>query len=119
MSDRDAATLIETPVEDMAKVAGAAINQLKAAAEAALESELQAIAEAAGGDDGQTVSRRLTRHGTLDDLVGAAAWLARDLVDVLLKVATGNDPHAVMDSDLPARIRKAEVRLELLREMSR
>ncbi len=61
---------------------------------------------------------RLKRKNTLDDLVGGAAWLARDLVDLLLKVATENDPHTVMGSDIPTRIREAEIRLELLREIS-
>ncbi len=62
---------------------------------------------------------RLTRKNTLDDLIGGGAWLARDLVDVLLKVATENDPHTVMGSDIPTRIREAEIRLQLLQEMSR
>ena len=52
-------------------------------------------------------------------LVFEAGWLARDLTDVLLKVAAGHEPPAVMRSDLPRRIQDAETRLELLREMSR
>ena len=95
------------------------INQLKVLADEALGQEFHAIAEAAGRDDGPSVALRLRRKNTLDELIGGAAWLARDLVDVLLKVAAETDPHSVMGSDIPTRIREAEVRLELLREMSR
>ena len=122
MADRDAQVLTETPttpaIQDAAKAALDGINQLKALADEALGREFHAIAEAAGRDDGSTVGRRLKRKTTLDELVGGAAWLARDLVDVLLKIATENDPHTVMGSDIPTRIREAEIRLQLLREMS-
>ena len=123
MADRDAQTLTETPttpaVQDAATAALDSINPLQALAEEALDREFHAIAEAAGRDDGSSVDLRLRRKTTLDDLVGGAAWMARDLVEVLLKVATDNDPHTVMSSDIPTRIRRAEVRLELLREISR
>ena len=119
----DAQILTETPttpaVQDAAKAALDGIDQLKAHAKEALGREFQAIADAAGRGDGQTVSLRLTRHATLDELISGAAWLARDLVDMLLKVATENDPPAVMSSDLATRIREAEIRLQLLREISR
>ena len=119
----DAQTLTETPttpvVQGAAKAALDGINQLKALADEVLGREFHAIAEAAGRDSGPTMGLRLKRKNTLDVLVSGAAWLARDLVDVLLKVATENDPHTVMDSDIPTRIRKAEIRLELLREISR
>ena len=110
-------TKTQTP-QDTARDALAGIDALKALADEALGREFHAIAEAAGRDDGPTIGRRLKRKTTLDELVGGAAWLARDLVDVLLKVATENDPHTVMGSDIPTRIREAEVRLQLLREMS-
>ena len=120
MADRDAQTLTETPttpaVQDAAKTAVDSIDQLKALAKEALGREFQAIAEAARHDD---VSLRLERHNNVSDLVGNVAWLARDLTDVLLKVATEIDPHSVMGSDIPTRIREGEVRLQLLREMSR
>ena len=123
MADTDAQVLTETPtttaVQDAAKAALDGINELKARATATLGEEFQAIAEAARQDDGHSVSLRLERHNTMSDLVGTVAWLARDLVDVLLKVATDNEPHAVMASDLATRIRRAETRLELFREMSR
>ncbi len=106
-----------TTPQDTAQNAAASIDALKAMADEALSRELHAITETAG--DGQAVALQLKHHNTLDELIGAAAWLARDLADVLLKVATDNDPHSVMGSDLPARIRQAEIRLELLREMSR
>lgn len=112
----DAHTLTETPAADTAQAALDAINELKAQATATLDNELRGIADAAGTE---SVDLRLRRKSSLDHLVGAAAWLARDLVDVLVKVAAGTDPHSVMGSDLPARIREAEVRLQLLREMSR
>ncbi len=116
----DAQTLTETPAaQDAATAAIDGINQLKARADETLGRELHAIAEAAGREGGESVGLRLRRKNTLDDLVGAAAWLARDLVDTLLKIAAGTNPHAVMSSDLAARIREAEIRLELLREMSR
>ena len=119
----DAQTLTETPttptVQDAAKTALDSINQLKALADETLGREFHAIAEAAGRDDSRAVDLRLRRKTTLDELVGGAAWLARDLVDVLLKVATENDPHTVMGSDIPTRIREAEIRRGLLREMSR
>ncbi len=116
----DAQTLTETPAApDAASTATDAINQLKARADETLAQELHAIADAAGRESGESVGLRLKRKSTLDDLVGATAWLARDLVDTLLKVAAGTDPHAVMSSDLAARIREAEIRLELLWEMSR
>ncbi len=119
----DAQTLTETPttpaVQDAAKTAVDSINQLKALAKEALGREFHAIADAARHDAGRTVGLRLERHNNLSDLVGNVAWLARDLTDVLLKVATENDPHTVMGSDLPPRIREAEIRLQLLREMSR
>ena len=119
----DAQTLTETPTttatKDASKAALDGINQLKALADEALGREFHAIAEAAGRDDGPSVALRLRRKNALDELVGGAAWLARDLVDALLKVAAGTDPHTVMGSDIPTRIREAEIRLELLREMSR
>ncbi len=122
MADRGAQVLTQTPttpaVQNAAKAAVDSINQLKALADEALGREFHAIAESAGREPGPTVGFRLKRKSTLDELVGGAAWLARDLVDVLLKVATENDPHTVMGSDIPARIRQAEIRLELLREMS-
>ncbi len=123
MNDRDAQTQTETStttaVQDALKATLDGINQLKSLASDALRGEFQAIAEAARHDDGCTVSSRLQRHNTMSDLVGGAAWLARDLVDVLLKVATENDPHSVMGGDIPSRIRESEIRLQLLREMSR
>ncbi len=119
MHDRDPQTPATPTVQDAAKTALDSINQLQALAKEALGREFQAIAEAARQDDGRTVSLRLERHNNLSDLVGNVAWLARDLTDALLKVATENDPHSVMGSDLPTRIREAEIRLELLREMSR
>ena len=123
MATQDAQVQTETPttpaVRDAAKAALESINELKAKATATLGEEFQAIAEAARHDDGHAVSLRLERHNTMSDLVGTVAWLARDLVDVLLKVATDNEPHAVMASDLATRIRRAETRLELLREISR
>ena len=120
MANQDAQILTETLTKpaaaDTAQAALDAINLLKAQADETLGRELHAIAEAAGRE---SVDLRLKRKNSLDHLVGAAAWLARDLVDVLLKVATDNDPHTVMGSDLPTRIREAEIRLDLLREMSR
>jgi hypothetical protein len=92
------------------------IAGLKAKATETLGEEFQAIAEAARTTD---VSLRLERHNTMSDLVGTVAWLAGDLVDVLHKVAAGTEPHSVMRSDLARRIHEAEVRLELLRELSR
>ncbi|MCP4486585.1 MAG: hypothetical protein GY820_04585 [Gammaproteobacteria bacterium] len=119
MNDRDTQTPTTPAVQDAVKATLDGINQLKSLANDALRGEFQAITEAARQDDGCIVSSRLERHNTMSDLVGGAAWLARDLVDVLLKVATDNDPHSVMGSDIPARIREAEIRLQLLREMSR
>ncbi len=116
MANQDAHTLTTPAAADTANAATDAINELKAQATATLDQELRAIADAAGSE---SVDLRLRRKSTLDDLVGTAAWLARDLVDVLLKVATDNEPHSVMCSDLPARIREAEIRLQVLREMSR
>ena len=119
----DAQTLTEAPTttaaQDAAKTALESINQLKALAEETLSREFHAIAGAAGRDDDRSVDLRLRRKSSLDELVGGAAWLARDLVDVLLKVATESEPTAVMGSDIPSRIRKAETRLELFREMIR
>jgi hypothetical protein len=108
-----------TPITATAQTARDEIAKLKAQATETLGEEFQAIAEAARTDDGRAVSLRLERHNTTADLVGTAAWLASDLVDVLHKVAAGTDPHSVMRSDLARRIHEAEVRLELLREMSR
>ena len=105
--------------DEAAATARDEIQRLKAQAQEALERELTAIGEAAGRDEAQAVSLRLKRRNILDELVGAAAWLAGDLVDVLHKIAAGADPHAVMGSDLPSRIREAEIRLEMLRELSR
>ena len=123
MTDRAAATQTETPPtqtpRDTAKAALGGIDALKALAKETLRREFHAIAETAGRDDGETVGRRLKRQNILDELIGSASWLARDLVDVLLKIATENDPHSVMGSDIPTRIREAEIRLELLRELSR
>ena len=110
----DAAT-----VQATAQTALDAIANLKAQATATLTEEFHAIAEAARGDDGHAVKLRLERHNTMSDLVGTTAWLARDLTDVLLKVAAGHEPQAVMRSDLPRRIQAAETRLELLRELNR
>lgn len=122
MATQDAQVLTETPttpaVRDAAKAALESINELKAKATATLGEEFQAIAEAARHDDGHAVSLRLERHNTMSDLVGTVAWLARDL-DLLLKVATDNEPHPVMASDLATRIRRAETRLEMLLEISR
>ncbi len=92
MANQDAHTLTEAPAAtDTANAATDAINQLKAQATATLGEEFHAIAEAARQDDGRAVSLRLERHNTKSNLVGTVAWLARDLVDVLLKVATDND----------------------------
>ncbi len=118
MNDAQTETPTTPAVEDAAKAAVDGINQLKALADEALGRELHAIANAAGNGENKSVGLRLKRKNTLADHVGGAAWLARDLVDVLLKVATENDPHTVMGSDIPARIREAEVRLQLLREIS-
>ncbi len=123
MATQDAQPLTKTPTTpaatDTANAATDVINQLKALANETLSREFQAIAEAAKNDNGREVSLRLERHNTKSDLVGTVAWLARDLVDVLLKVATDNDPRPVMGSDLPARIREAEIRLQLLKELRR
>ena len=97
----------------------ACIEELKARAIEALEKEFHAVAETARSDDGREVALRLKRRNILEDLVNAAAWLANDLVGVLLKVAADDEPHPVMASDLSQRIREAEIRLELLREMNR
>jgi hypothetical protein len=107
------------PLTATAKNACDEIAKLKAQAKDTLGEELQAIAEAASRDDGRTDNLRLTEHNILAELVASTAWLASDLVDVLLKVAAGHKPHAVMRSDLARRIQEAEVRLELLRQMSR
>ncbi len=89
----DAQTLTETPtttaVQDAAKAALDGINQLKALADEALDREFHAIAEAAGNGGGKSVGLRLKCKNVLDDLVGGAAWLARDLVDVLLGIGRG------------------------------
>ncbi len=116
MSDQTATTPTETPITATAQTARDEIAKLKAKATENLGEEFQAIAEAARTDD---VSLRLERHNTMSDLVGTAAWLAGDLIDVLLKVASGTEPHSVMRSDLARRIHEAEVRLELLREIDR
>ena len=107
MSDRDTTPTAQAACDEIAK--------LKAQANATLGEEFQAIAEAARTDD---VSLRLERHNTMSDLVGTAAWLASNLTDVLLKIAAGHEPPAVMRSDLARRIHEAEVRLELLRQIS-
>ena len=119
----DAPTPTETPTtpaaQDAATAALDGINALQALAKEALGREFHALADAAREDDRHTVSLRLERHNNLSELVGNVSWLARDLVDVLLKVATENEPHTVMGSDIPTRIREAEVRLQLLQELSR
>ncbi len=86
MATQDAHTLTTPAVTDTANAATDAINQLKALASETLNREFQAIAEAAKSDDARAVSLRLEQHNTKSDLVGTVAWLARDLVDVLLKV---------------------------------
>ncbi len=120
---KDAHTLTDTPTTPAAtataQTAIDAINLLKTQATATLGEEFHAIAEAARHDDARAVSLRLEQHNTKSNLVGTVAWLARDLADVLLKVATDNEPHSVMGGDLPARIREAEIRLEMLRELAR
>lgn len=111
-----ATTADPATIETAAQSARDEIAKLKAKANETLREEFQAIAEAARTED---VNIRLERHNTTADLVGTVAWLAGDLVDVLHKVAAGADPHSVMRSDLARRIREAEIRLELLRELSR
>ena len=118
MNDAQVLTETQTP-QATAKAVQAGIDALKALAEETLRREFHAIADTAGRDNGATVGRRLKRHNILDELIGNSSWLARDLVDVLLKIATENDPHSAMGSDIPTRIREAEIRLELLRELSR
>jgi hypothetical protein len=110
------ATADPATIETTAQRARDEIAKLKARANETLRDEFQAIAEAARTED---VNLRLERHNTTADLVGTVVWLAGDLVDVLHKVAAGADPHSVMRSDLARRIREAEIRLELLRELSR
>ena len=119
MSDQTATTPDESPTAATAQAAGDEIAKLKAQAKATLSKEFRAISDAACRGDASDFGLRLTTHNTMTELVEAAAWLASDLADVLLKVAAGNKPHAVMRSDLARRIHEAEVRLELLREMSR
>lgn len=94
------------------------IAKLKAQAKAALDQNFREISDAATNGDG-SVGLRLTEHNAMTELVESAAWLANDLVDVLQKIAGGHKPIGVMRSDLARRILEAEVRLELLREMSR
>jgi hypothetical protein len=105
-----------TPITATAQTARDEIAKLKAQATETLRGDFEAIAEAAKTED---VNLRLERHNTTADLVGTVAWLAGDLVDVLHKVAAGTTPHSVMRSDLARRIHEAEVRLELLRDLSR
>lgn len=112
-------TTTTTPPIETFNATRAGIEELKARAKETLAQEFQGIADAAGRDDGHAVSLRLERHNDLENLVDAAAWLATSLADVLLKVALEEEPHPVMRSDLSQRIREAEIRLELLREMSR
>ena len=116
MSDRDSTPTDALTVQATAQTALDEIAKLNAKANETLGEEFQAIAEAAKHDD---VRLRLERHNTMSDLVGTVAWLARDLADVLLKVAAGHESPAVMRSDFPRRIQDPETRLELLREMSR
>lgn len=103
----------------------AEIQDLMARANEALARQYKTIAEDADCD-GQVVSLRLKRHSTIQELVGVAAWLVHDLVDVLHKVAAGDEPYVVMTSvdvvevdHLPSRIREAEIRLELLWKLIR
>ena len=112
-------TTTTQPVQETYDAPRASIEELKARAIEALEQEFHAVAEAARRDDAREVDLRLKRRNILEDLVNAAAWLANDLVGVLLKVAADDEPHPVMASDLSQRIREAEIRLELLREMNR
>ncbi len=110
-------TTTDPTLEDIATTARTEIGKLRAQADEALDRELRAIA-ATAADDGRSTALRLQRRDALDEIVAAAAWLAGDLIDVLLKVAAETDPHQVMNSDLARRIRKAEIRLELLNEIS-
>ncbi len=98
-------------MQDAVKAILDGITQLNSLANDALRGEFHAIAEAARHDD---VSSRLERHNTMSDLVDGAAWLARDLVDVLLKVGTENDPHSVMGSDIPSRASWREMRVSIV-----
>lgn len=112
-------TTTTTPPIDTFNATRAGIEELKARADEALKAELHAISEAASRDDAEAVNVRLRRRNILEELVSNAAWLATSLTDVLAKVADGAEPYPVMASDLGRRIREAEIRLELLREMSR
>ena len=102
---------------DTATATRADIAKLRERATAALEQELSGIAEAARSGADQAL--RLKRRFALEEIVNAGAWLAGDLIDVLVKIAAGTDPNPVMASDLARKIRDAEIRLEILREMSR
>ena len=107
------------PIQGTYNAARAGIEELRAIATEVLKQGFHGIAEAARRDDAQDVRLRLKRRNVLEDLINAAAWLANDLVGVLLKIAADDEPHPVMASDLSQRIREAEIRLELLREMNR
>ena len=67
---------------------------------------------------GDTQTMRSTEQEILAELVDGASLLARDLVDVLQKIAEGDRPQSVMRSDLARRIQEAEVRLDLLRQLN-
>ena len=72
----------------------AGIGELKACAYEILQQEFDGIAEAAGRDDALAVSLRLKRRNLLERLFHDTAWLATELTDVLLKVASGISPSA-------------------------
>jgi len=117
MTSTTSTTSTKQPVKslvDLVMATRADIVRLRVRANAVLDQELEGIAAKSGTD--QTL--RLKRRDALEQIVEAAAWLAGDLIIALESIASGEDPNPVMASDLPKRIRDAEVRLEILREIS-
>lgn len=92
------------------------IKKLRKHAKDVLDEGIHNLAEKTRNGD---IGFRHTEHEILAELVDGAAWLASDLVGVLHKIAAGGRPPAVMRSDLTRRILEAEVRLEMIRQLSR
>jgi hypothetical protein len=117
-------TITQTHTDTATTSAKTALDELAKLKEQARDTLGTAFAAETGHDEDHPLltgdaSHRLIEHETFSDLIDSSAWLAKDLVDILLKIAAGRRPYSVMRSDLPRRIQEAEVRLELLRQLNR
>lgn len=107
MTKRPILSLVDTAMATKADIA-----KLRERATVQLE-KLQDPAKGSGSDR----TLRLERRNAVEEIVIAASWLAGDLVDALVRIGSGEDPTPVMASDLARRIREAEIRLAIIREM--